>query len=28
MDRAMGEGLHAYAAWLWAKAGQEIGSGG
>ncbi|MGD0554898.1 MAG: phosphotransferase family protein [Streptosporangiaceae bacterium] len=26
MDRAMGEGLHAYAAWLWAKASQQIGS--
>jgi len=25
MDRALGEGLHTYAAWLWAKAEQEIG---
>ncbi|MEO3786578.1 phosphotransferase family protein [Actinocorallia sp. B10E7] len=27
MDRRMGEGLHAYAGWLWAKADQEIGKG-
>ncbi|WP_194903775.1 phosphotransferase family protein [Catenulispora rubra] len=25
MDRTMGEGLHSYAQWLWAKAEQEIG---
>ncbi|GAB2825605.1 phosphotransferase family protein [Actinocorallia aurea] len=24
LDRAMGEGLHKYASWLWAKAAQEI----
>jgi hypothetical protein len=24
MDRSLGEGLHAYAQWLWAKAEQEI----
>ncbi|MBW8482630.1 phosphotransferase family protein [Actinomadura parmotrematis] len=27
MDRATGEGLHAYARWLWAKAAQEIAGG-
>ena len=26
LDRKVGEGIHAYAAWLWAKAEQEIGS--
>lgn len=27
MNRKLGEGLHAYAGWLWAKAEQEIGGG-